>query len=194
MISLNINYKFNTSELCEIGAKYDTDKSSQRKNVTNERHCHPYTLFYDSLFKNNKNDELNIAEIGILEGSSILMWREYFKNSKIYGFEYDDNLIQKFLNNQDTTNIKISKIDVTNEESIFHSFNDLALMYDIIIEDSTHNFFDQIRVIHNTYKYLKPGGIMIIEDVYKNYNENAYMELLEPILDKFEKYYFVTKN
>ena len=55
MKSLKINYINNSSELCEIGKKYDTDKSSQRNNVTDHRHCHPYTLFYDGLFKNKKD-------------------------------------------------------------------------------------------------------------------------------------------
>jgi len=54
MDTLKINYKSNSSELCEIGKKYDTDKSSQRNNITNLRHCHPYTLFYDDLFKNSR--------------------------------------------------------------------------------------------------------------------------------------------
>jgi len=84
MISLFIDYKYASSELCEIGKKYDTDKSSQRSNVSNIRHCHPYTLFYDSLFNSKKKDKLEIAELGILDGGSLLMWREYFTNSNIY--------------------------------------------------------------------------------------------------------------
>ena len=59
MKSLKINYLNNSSELCEIGKKYDTDKSSQRNNVTNQRHCHPYTLFYESIFKNKKSEKNN---------------------------------------------------------------------------------------------------------------------------------------
>jgi hypothetical protein len=86
METLRINYKNNSSELCEIGKKYDTDKSSQRNNVSNIRHCHPYTLFYDGLFKNKRYEKIRIAEIGILEGASILMWKEYFVNAEIYGF------------------------------------------------------------------------------------------------------------
>ena len=39
MINLSIDYKTNKSQLCELGKKYDTDKSSQRSNVTNKRHC-----------------------------------------------------------------------------------------------------------------------------------------------------------
>ena len=94
MNTLKINYKSNSSELCEIGKKYDTDKSSQRNNITDIRHCHPYTLFYDGLFKNKKNETLKIAELGILNGESLLMWKEYFTNAEIYGFDCNNNLIR----------------------------------------------------------------------------------------------------
>ena len=64
-------------------------------------------------------------------------------------------------------------------------------MYDIIIEDTTHQFEDQIRVIENIYQYLKPGGILIIEDIFKSYNENDYINRLNPILEHFQDYYFL---
>lgn len=189
--TLKINYKNNISELCIIGKKYDTDKSSQRNNITNSRHCHPYTLFYDELFNNRKNDKLNIAELGILEGGSLLMWKEYFKNSKIYGFEYNNNLINNFKKKFNNDRITLSNIDVTNKNSIINAFSKLNILFDIIIDDTTHQFEDQIRVIENTYKYLKPGGILIIEDIFKSYNENDYIEKLKPILNNFQDYYFI---
>jgi SAM-dependent methyltransferase len=191
-MSLNINYHRNSSELCEIGKKYDTDKSSQRSNVTNSRHCHPYTLFYDTLFKNKKNEQLEIAELGILDGSSLLMWREYFKKANIYGFEYNDSLINHFKQKYDNERITLSHIDVTNEESIKQAFSNSNIQYDIIIEDTTHYFEDQIRVIKNIYQYLKPGGILIIEDIFKSYNENDYIERLNTVLENFQDYYFVS--
>ena len=191
LLSLNINYYSNTSELCEIGKKYDTDKSSQRMNVTNTRHCHPYTLFYEGLFRNNKNDNLKIAELGILYGSSILMWREYFKNSEIYGFEYNNELINAFNNNFNNERITLCNIDVTNKDNIIIAFEKINVLYDIIIEDTTHQFEDQIRVIENTYLYLKPGGMLIIENIIKSYNETDYIDRLTPILQNFQDYYFV---
>jgi predicted O-methyltransferase YrrM len=189
--TFKINYNSSKTELCEIGGKYDTDKSSQRKNVTNTRHCHPYTLFYDSLFKNKRNDILNIAELGILHGSSLRMWQEYFKNSKIYGFEYDNNLIDNFKKKYDNERITLSNIDVSKKDSIIKVFGELNIVYDIIIEDTTHQFDDQIRVIENIYPYLKPGGILIIEDVFKSYNEQHYIDKLRPILHHFQDYYFI---
>ena len=189
--SLKINYKSNISELCEIGKRFDTDKSSQRSNVTDSRHCHPYTLFYDGLFKNKKNDKLQIAELGILEGSSLLMWQEYFKNSDIYGFEYNTNFINLFKQKYNNDRISLSEIDVTNITSIQNTFSKLNVMYDIIIEDTTHQMNDQINVIKNIYQYLKPGGILIIEDIFKSYDENDYLEKLKDVLPHFQDYYFV---
>ena len=191
MDSLKINYKGNSSELCEIGKKYDTDKSSQRNNVTDTRHCHPYTLFYDGLFKNKKDEPLKIAELGILDGASLLMWKEYFTNANIYGFEYNDHLINNFKHNFNNDRITLTNIDVTNKHSIIKAFGEVNLLYDIIVEDTTHQFEDQIRVIENTYQYLKPGGILIIEDIFKSYNENDYIDRLRPILGNFQDYYFI---
>ena len=191
MLTLKINYNNNKSELCEIGKKYDTDKSSQRNNVTDDRHCHPYTLFYEGLFRNNKNKNLKIAELGILDGGSLLMWREYFINSEIYGFEYNNDLINNFKQKFNNERITLANIDVTNKDSIIKTFNELNIMYDVIIEDTTHQFEDQIRVIENTYQYLKPGGLLIIEDIFKSYNENDYINRLTPILENFQDYYFV---
>jgi hypothetical protein len=121
--TLKINYKSNSSLLCEIGKKFDTDKSSQRSNVTNIRHCHPYTIFYDSLFRNKKNDNLLIAELGILEGSSLRMWQEYFPYSSIYGFEYNNQLISNFKNSHNNDRITLSHVDVTNINSIKSAYS-----------------------------------------------------------------------
>jgi predicted O-methyltransferase YrrM len=191
MHTLKLNYKSNSSELCEIGKKYDTDKSSQRNNVSDLRHCHPYTLFYEGLFKNKKDENLKIAELGILDGGSLLMWKEYFVNAEIYGFEYNNNLINNFKQNFNNDRVTLSNIDVTNKDSIVRSFSELNILYDIIIEDTTHQFEDQIRVIENTYQYLKPGGILIIEDIFKSYNEDDYINRLTPILEQFQDYYFI---
>jgi predicted O-methyltransferase YrrM len=191
MTTIKIDYKSNSTELCNIGRKYDTDKSSQRSYVSDIRHCHPYTLFYNDLFKNKRNENLKIAELGILNGSSLLMWKEYFANAEIYGFEYDNSLINNFKKKYNNKRITLSNIDVTNKKSIVKAFSYLNILYDIIIDDTTHQFEDQINVIENTYQYLKPGGILIIEDVFKSYKEEDYINRLTHILDKFQDYYFI---
>lgn len=193
MISLHVDYKNISTELCEIGAKYDVDASSQRKDVTNDRHCHPFTIFYDSLFKNYRNNNLNVGVLSFLNSNSLLMWDEYFPNANINGFEYNDeyiNYFNQFIKNKDK--VKLSKIDISNKDNINNIFNTNNLLYDIIIDDTTHIMEDQVRIIENTYNYLKPGGILIIEDIFKAYDENDYIKKLEHILSNFQEYYFIS--
>lgn len=192
IISLHIDYKNGCSELCLIGAKYDTDKSSQRKDVSSYRHCHPYTLFYHSLFKNMKDAQLNIAELGILYGASLRMWGEYFKNANLYGFDYDVNLINSYLNNFNIDRTVLRELNVKDRNSIMQSLETLGQQFDLVIEDTTHEFEDQVRVIESLFSYLKPGGMLIIEDISKSYSEKDYIERLKPILNEFQDYYFVT--
>lgn len=192
-ISININYKKSVTDLCKIGAYYDTDKSSLRKNIANDRHCHPYTLFYNSIFRNKKDENsLKLAELGILYGSSLLMWREYFKFAEIFGFEFNSDLINEFKSKFSNERIKLAQLSVQDVISIRNGFNLFGEKYDLIIEDTTHQFEDQIRVIENVHSYLKPGGMLIIEDVFKAYQESNYIERLKPILNEFQDYYFVS--
>jgi SAM-dependent methyltransferase len=195
MLSLNIDYKSQSCELCEIGKKYDTDKSSQRNNVVPPgRHCHPYTLFYDNLFKTKRECTFKMAELGILDGASLRMWQEYFPNATINGFEYNMNFVDQFKNLYDNDRISLYYTNVFNKESIETSFLEANCTYDIIIEDTTHQFEDQIRVIEVAYQYLNPGGILIIEDIFKSYKEEDYLNRLQHILPYFQDYYFVSPD
>lgn len=195
MFSYKIDYKNQYSDLCKIGAKYDTDKSPARINGFGNRHIHPYTLFYSSLFKTMRGHELNIAEIGIFYGSSINMWKEYFPDSKLFFYDNNIQFIKDYelqMYEADKTRIKIDLMDVKNSESIINGLKKHNVEYDCIIDDSTHDFHDQVRIIYSAYKYTKPGGIMIIEDVFEDIPESEFRKALESIMDQFQDVYFVT--
>jgi SAM-dependent methyltransferase len=80
------------------------------------------------------------------------------------------------------------EINVHNKDSIYSAFNATKVNFDVIIDDSTHLFDDQIRVIKNCYKFLKTNGIMIIEDIYRfrrGYQEKKYYDKLSNIKKYF---------
>jgi len=187
---MNINYNKNYSDLCLIGYKYNTDKSPLRYNINTRLYAHPYTLYYNSIFKNIKNNNLNILEFGILDGGSLLMWKEYFCNSKIIGLDNNINYINKMKNQ----NFDVSYIDIKDDNNISSNLTNLNMTFDIIIEDTTNEIDDQIRVIKNTVKYLKPGGVIIIEDIFLNANEKDYYDKLGDTINEFQNNYFITLN
>lgn len=193
MISLAIDYKNEKSELCEMGEFYDTDKSPLRKDTKEDRHAHAYTPYYNSLFSSSRGKKLNICEIGI--GSSLLMWQEYFWNSLIYGFDYNQSLLDTFKNKYNTDRITLSHMDVREPEIINNSFESSGVTYDLIIDDATQYLEDQLNVIRNAVNYLNPGGFIIVEDVYTYRDENEYIEGLgQEVLSNFQKYFFIELN
>ena len=124
------------------------------------------------------------------------MLREYFKNAHINGFEYDQKLIE-MAKNFYLPNTNYYKIDVRNPNNIKTAFKHSNKKYDIIIDDSTHEFKDQINVIYNTRQFMKKNSYLIIEDIFtkKNaYNEKNYYEELKKIKSEFSDITFIKCN
>jgi hypothetical protein len=195
IFSLNIHYRSQYTELCKICAKYDGDKSPMRANRSKTRHSHPYTIFYTSLFKNHRDKPIDLAEIGIFQGASINTWRTFMPSANIYAYDNSIHLLQDFklcMMGDDSKHITLDIMDVKDENSIRSGLKKHNILYDCIIDDSTHEFDDQISIITNAVEDLKPGGVLIIEDIFKNTAEERYNEALKPLMHNFQDAYFLT--
>lgn len=185
---LVIDSSNSTTSLCLLGAHWNTDKSPY--NIDPVLHKHPYTAIYDFLFSSIRYEDMNVAEIGILDNKSMRCWREYFSKAYLYGFEWFDGR----LNSAKSDNLKNTsyyKMNVEDQASIEEAFDSAGKAYKIIIEDSTHKFEDQIRVANVAYKHLLPGGILVIEDVFRNADESLYEKHLDGISKYFSSATFV---
>ena len=138
--------------------KYKTDKESRH------RYC---TSYYDQVFYNLKDKKLNILEIGIKNGSSLVLWNEYFKNSIVYGIDNSD-LIGNRLDIY--PRIKTIIQDAYKKELTFN-----LPLFDIIIDDGPHTLESQIKFINNYFKKLNKNGKLFIEDINGNYNLNELL-------------------
>ena len=118
------------------------------------------------------------------------MWREYFKEALIFGFDSEPNLIRK-AQKDSLENVFYLLMDVKKTDSIQNNFdklNKLGINFDIVIDDSTHSFEDQIRIIKNSTKYINTGGILVIEDIPKS-NPDFAKEKFQNELKEFLKYF-----
>ena len=192
--SIHIDYKNSVTDLCLLSKKYNIDKSSQRENPgpNDSNHCHPYSLLYSALFRNVKDTRMNICEIGIAEGRSLLLWDEYLPNSQIYGFDYFQKWLHNWnTNHSDVSRVHVNQMDVRHSLNIIKSLESTGVLFDCIIDDSSHMFYDMIRIIKSSIGFLKPGGMIIIEDIRRPYDEAWFYEELKPILGQFQKVFFV---
>jgi hypothetical protein len=152
-------------KLEDIHKKYDTDKGVR----------HSYIEFYDKLFSELKNDQINVCEVGCLTCQSLMMFNDYFPNATIYGVDNWSRIkdgkitgftkthdVQELLNNIKTNypRIVLKAFDSTVQSNEFD-----GLKFKIIIDDGDHRPEAQIATFLNLYKYLDNGGIYVIEDV-----------------------------
>lgn len=105
--------------------------------------------------------EIKLLELGVLEGASLLFWRDYFENGTIVGVDSNPVLID----------------DPTGRIHIYQGYQqDTALLdriareqapdgFDVIIDDCSHiGRLARISFWHLFQNHLKPGGIYAIED------------------------------
>jgi len=121
--------------------------------------AHTYIPEYEKLFRSYRDKKVNFLEIGIAFGESLELWYEYFSKAKIYGIDIWDKEIGPYLNDK---RFNIHIVDATKEESL-----DLleGVKFDIIIDDGSHRYEDQVATFNLFKDKMNEGGIFIIEDV-----------------------------
>jgi predicted O-methyltransferase YrrM len=186
--SITIDSSAAITTLCEFGAAHGTDKSPYNVNG----HRHPYTAVYSLLLGRFRYQPCRFVEIGIAGGASVLMWRHYFKNenTKIFAFDRDENFIAN-VNQFRLLNVYGLLMDVTNESSIHQSLQQIGGNLDVILDDSTHGLTEQIKIIKASIPYLKPGGMIIIEDVFRRTPNEDYENALVDVFDEFSEVMFI---
>lgn len=162
-----------TTDLCNIGGKYNTDKSPFAQNSVCCRHRKGYTAVYTMLLGQYDSVPFNLAEIGIEQGSSLQMWSEKYPLANINAFEYYDEKIE-ICKNLNLPNVKFHKTDVSNAEIFNKSFTEAGVIFDAIIDDSSHVIEHENVIIENSHKFLKQGGVLIIEDVERLTNIDQF--------------------
>ena len=188
--SITIDTSYTRTDLCELGRKYPTDKSPYNETDLSN-HC--FSGIYNLLFSNIRYNDLLIAEIGILFNQSIKGWRDFFKNSTIYGLEYNKDRLAS-ARNDNLENVYYESIDVRDKKNMELCFETITQKhnkkFDIILDDSIHDNVGidiNILKIETLYKFLKPGGMLIIEDIQDDIKQNELDYFTH--LKKFEKYF-----
>lgn len=125
--------------------------------------------FYNDLFSPRQQSVKNLLEIGMQNGHSMRLWRDYFANADIYGL--DINKCHS-LTNQNRIH-PIYKNAYTSE--VVDSFE--KNFFDIVIDDGPHTFPTMEFFCKNYLSLVKPGGLLILEDIVDISWTDKFMQL-----------------
>lgn len=137
--------------LSKIAQKCGTDKLE-----------HGYIDHYKQYFENLRHKEMNILEIGIAQGASLCMWKEYFPHSIIHAIDIRDK------SNYESDRIRVYQGDQNDSEFLKRIAKE-AGRFDIIIDDGSHVSKHIITSFITLFPFLKPNGIYVIEDLQTAY-------------------------
>jgi hypothetical protein len=128
--------------------KYDSDKIE-------------YLKYYDPIFEPWLEKRVDILELGIFKGGSLLLWKDYFPKGNIVGV--DINLPTNF---PPIDRIRIFKGYQDDPAFLTSVANQTAPYgYDFIIDDASHiGELSKKSFWYLFDNHLKPGGIYAIED------------------------------
>jgi predicted O-methyltransferase YrrM len=157
-----------------------TDKSPFTKNGG---HRHPYTTPYSLFFEPLRNKPIKFAEIGVFRGASILAWRMFFSRARIYGFDIDVDAITH-IRNLDLPGVFIDEMDATKAdsmESVFQRHMADGELFDVILDDALHNVSQQAVTIKTCMNKLKQGGLLIIEDIFRDQDHKPYIDAMAQV-------------
>lgn len=153
------------TELCQLAAKYGSDKAIF------------YTSYYSELFANRRDIKKvlefgigydcqimrdNIARAGFTEytnGASLHMWEDYFPEAQIYGLDIEP---RSFVN---AGRIHSFYCDQYDDHSYVEAIQQIGGDFDLIIEDGDHTYAAQLKAISWLLPLVKKGGLYIVEDV-----------------------------
>jgi O-antigen biosynthesis protein len=137
-----------------------------------------YLDVYDRIFSEFRAKPIRLLEIGIQNGGSLEIWRQYFPQAEIIlgcdinpncnKLKFDDEKIAVIVGDANTQEVE--------KELLFRSTK-----FDIIIDDGSHNSSDIIKSFARYFPHLDDGGVYIAEDLHCSYRRRFGGGLYDPL-------------
>jgi len=119
---------------------------------------------YGELLSKYRGKEITFVEVGIFNGGSLFMWRDYLgPQARIIGV--DLNPASKMWESHGF------EIHIGDQASqmFWRDFFQKVGPVDIFIDDGGHTNLQQITTVHCAVEYVRDGGVLIVEDVHTSY-------------------------
>ena len=159
LIDKDLNYLFEYFN-SDKGEKFTDQYMQPSKKNSNIIKAHGYSKFYEKIFYNIKDEQINIMEIGSFYGNASAALFFYFKNAKIFGADINPDMFK-----YKSDRIKSFKVDSSSHDSIKNEIIDLNISFKVIIEDASHRLKDQIISLFMLFPIVQSGGYFIVEEL-----------------------------
>jgi cephalosporin hydroxylase len=136
------------------------DSSRTDKNTT-----HSYLPLYQHLLSHKKETAKHVIEVGVQNGGSIKLWRDFFTNAVVHGVDVIDiHSIWGGIKN-DPNIVLHASTDAYDGEFVTNQFLNKNIQFDFLLDDGPHTLQSMKQFIVLYSQIMTHDGILIIEDV-----------------------------
>ena len=138
---------------------------------------HSYMPVYERIFSDLRDRKVSLLEIGVYTGGCLCMWRDFFsEDSEIEGIDIHCASLDRAA----LGDIVVHDVDVMKW--------DTDKIYDIIIDDASHEAYDQAATLKNLWGNVSDGGVFVVEDVNRALGSliEDFIEKDDVVLEKYE--------
>lgn len=153
---------------------------------------HYFDVYHRHLQK-FRGKNITFVEIGVFQGGSLQMWKEYFgPQARIFGIDIDPDC-KKFEESQVTILIGDQE-DRTFLKQVKQRIGDIH----ILIDDGGHTMPQQIASFEELYPAVVNGGVYLVEDLHTSYwkdfgggfrNPCSFIEFSKHLIDQLNAWH-----
>ncbi|MBO9400815.1 class I SAM-dependent methyltransferase [Shimia sp. R9_3] len=119
---------------------------------------------YEQLFSQYRGQNITFVEIGILNGGSLFMWRDFFgPEARIIGIDlnpaaqkWEEHGFEIFIGSQ-------------SDENFWRETLAAIGPIDVLLDDGGHTYEQQIITTECALDHIKDGGMLVVEDTHTSY-------------------------
>ena len=123
-----------------------------------------YFATYDRFFAPYRGRKITFVEIGVLDGGSLFMWRDFFgPEARIIGVDLNpaaerwrEHGFEIFIGSQ-------------SDPDFWSRFTDEVGPIDVVLDDGGHTFAQQIITTEALLPAMADGGVLAVEDTHTSY-------------------------
>jgi hypothetical protein len=145
--------------------RFDSYASFRRSKYFSTKHS-SYFQVYEELLARFRNTPVTFVEVGVFNGGSLFMWRDYLgPAARIIGIDLNP-LAKKW--EADGFEIHIGD---QGDPDFWTGFFSRVGDVDVVLDDGGHTNEQQIVTAHHCIAHIRNGGLLIVEDTHASYLE-----------------------
>ena len=168
------------------------EKNRDGRVVDRWRH---YFDIYHRHFAGFRGQPLTLIEIGVFNGGSLRMWRDYFgPQATIVGVDINPQCSQYAEPGIDIV------IGDQGDRAFLRTLSDRYPGFAILVDDGGHRMHQQIATFEELYPRLRSDGVYLCEDTHTSYmpafgggyrKPKTFMETVKPLVDRLNAFHSV---